>query len=348
MDAAGVCSYPSCCFDRAKGPGMARIQLITTGGTIASRPGGARADVVAEMTGADLRASLHDPLEGIDLAVDDFCRVGSSALDMPLALSLVRRIAEHVARPDCDGVVVTHGTDTMEESAFLADLLVPGDKPVVFTGAQKSADAPDTDGPRNIANAVRLAAAPQARGLGAMICFDDEFHAARDVTKTHTSRTDTFRSGEHGKLGEVDGTDVIVHRRPLIRRTYAMPARLESEVDLVKLGLGTSDRLLRALVAGGTKALVIEGFGRGNCRPVVTEAIGEIVQGGVPVIMCSRCPEGRVKPIYGNGAGKDVARNGGIFSGDLAGVKARILAAVLLGLGEGPERLRADVEFFGG
>lgn len=326
---------------------MARIQLLTTGGTIASRPGGAARDVVAEMSGEELRAGLHDRLEGIDLSVDDFCRVGSSAIDLPLAFSIARRIAEHVSRPDCDGVVVTHGTDTMEESAFLADLLVGGDKPVVFTGAQKSADAPDTDGPRNIAQAVRLAASPEARGLGAMICFEDEFHAARDVSKTHTSRTDTFRSGEHGKLGEVDGEDVIVHRRPLIRRTYA-PARIETEVELVKLGMGTSDRVIRYLAASGTKAIVIEGFGRGNCMPAMTDAIGEIVAGGVAVIMCSRCPEGRVKPIYGNGAGKDVARKGGLFAGDLSGVKARILAAVVLGLGEGPERLREEIAFFGG
>ncbi|WP_062111493.1 asparaginase [Aureimonas sp. AU40] len=326
---------------------MARIQLITTGGTIASRPGGAKADVVAEMTGADLKASLHDSLEGIDLAIDDFCRVGSSAIDLPLAFSIAQRIRFHLARPDCDGVVVTHGTDTMEESAFLADLLIEGDKPVVFTGAQKSADAPDTDGPRNIAQSVRLAASPLARGLGALVCFEDEFHAARDVTKTHTSRTDTFRSGEHGKLGEVDGTDVILHRRPLIRRTYA-PARIETEVELVKLGLGTGDKVIRYLAASGTKAIVIEGFGRGNCRPVVTEAIGEIVAGGVPVIMCSRCPEGRVKPIYGNGAGKDVERNGGVFAGDLTGVKARILTAVVLGLEDGPARLREEIAYHGG
>ncbi|MBC8129341.1 MAG: asparaginase, partial [Rhizobiaceae bacterium] len=130
---------------------MPTIQLITTGGTIASRPGAPGADVVASVSGADLRASLHDPLDGIALLVDDFCRVGSFAIDMKLAFRLARRIAAHLARPDCDGVVVTHGTDTMEESAFLADLLVPGDKPVVFTGAQRSADAPDTDGPRNIA-----------------------------------------------------------------------------------------------------------------------------------------------------------------------------------------------------
>ncbi|GGD98885.1 L-asparaginase [Aureimonas endophytica] len=312
---------------------MPRIQLVTTGGTIASKAGAARpggADVVASVSGADLRATLHDPLEGIELSIDDFCRVGSFAIDLPLAFALAARIGEHLADPACDGVVVTHGTDTMEESAFLADLLVASDKPVVFTGAQRSADAPDTDGPRNIAEAVRLAAAPAARGLGAMICFEGDFHAARDVTKTHTSRTDTFRSGEHGKLGEVDGAVVTVQRLPLLRRHFAA-RRIEPEVELLRLAMGASDRLIRYCAASGAKAIVLEGFGRGNAPPAVTAAVAEIVAGGVPVIVASRCPEGRVKPVYGNGGGKDLERAGVIFAGDLTGQKARILAAVVLG-----------------
>ena len=325
---------------------MTTIRLITTGGTIASRPGGAKADVVAELGGAELKASLHDPLEGIAVELDDFCKVGSFAIDLPLSFALARRIADHLEDPGCDGVVVTHGTDTMEESAYLADLLVASDKPVVFTGAQRSADAPDTDGPRNIANAIRLAAAPAARGLGAMICFEGDFHAARDVTKTHTSRTDTFRSGEHGKLGEVDDAVVSVHRRTGPRKVFAAE-RIEGDVELIKLAMGSSDRLIRAAAAGGAKAIVVEAFGRGNPTPAITAAIAEIVAAGTPVILCSRCPEGRVKPVYGNGGGKDAERAGAIFAGDLSGVKARLLAAVLLGAGYDMAGLRAEVSALG-
>ncbi|UMY15524.1 asparaginase [Methylobacterium organophilum] len=312
---------------------MPRIDLVTTGGTIAStarETEGAPADVVASVSGAALRESLHDRLAGIDLVIDDFCRIGSSAMDLPLSFALARRVAERLADPACDGVVVTHGTDTMEESAFLADLVVAGEKPVVFTGAQRSADAPDTDGPRNIAESVRLAASPLARGLGAVICFEGDFHAARDVTKTHASRTDTFRSGEHGKLGEVDGTLVTLHRRPILRRQF--PAtRIETEVELLRLALGASDRLIRFAARSGAKAIVLECFGRGNAPPAVAAAVAEIVAAGTAVIVASRCPEGRVKPIYGNGGGKDLERAGAIFAGDLSGQKARILAAVVLG-----------------
>ncbi|MBN9024678.1 MULTISPECIES: asparaginase [Kaistia] len=326
---------------------MPKIALITTGGTIASRLDADGRDVVASVTGAALRETLHDPLDGIEITVDEFSNIGSYAIDLPLAFDLAKRIAEHLANPACDGVVVTHGTDTMEESAWMADLLVASDKPVVFTGAQRSADEPDTDGPRNIAEAIRIAASPAARGLGVVIVFEQDFHAARDVTKTHTSRVDTFRSGEHGKLGEVDGDRVLVHRKPLLRKTYA-PGRVETDVELIKMVMGASDRAIRFAAASGARAIVLEGFGRGNAPPAVTRAVEELAASGLPVIVTSRCPEGRVKPVYGNGGGKDLERAGAIFAGDLTGIKSRILASVLLGLGLDREAMRTEFEVLGG
>ncbi|WP_172123263.1 MULTISPECIES: asparaginase [unclassified Devosia] len=325
---------------------MSAVCLITTGGTIASRRNAATGDVTASINAADLRATLRDPLDGIDLQVDDFCNVGSYAFDLPLAFALAQRINERLADPACDGVVVTHGTDTMEESAYMADLLLASDKPVVFTGAQRAADQPDTDGPRNIADAVRLAAAPAASGLGATICFEGEFHAARDVTKTHTSRVDTFMSGEHGKLGEVDGQHVVVQRRPTLRRSYA-PTSVEPDIELIKLTMGATDRYIRYVADNGCKAIILEGFGVGNATPAIAQAAAQIVAGGTPVILTSRCPRGRVKPVYGNGGGKDLFDAGVIFAGDLNGVKARILASVLLGAGADVD-LRTEMEFLGG
>lgn len=322
---------------------MKKVCLITTGGTIASRAATVGGDVVAGDSGTRLRESLHDPLEGIDLVVDDFCSVGSFAIDLTLAFALTRRIRAHLADDTCAGVVVAHGTDTMEESAYLADLLVPGDKPVVFTGAQRNAGMPDTDGPRNLADAIRVAASSQAMGLGALVCFEGEIHAARDVTKTHTSRTDTFRSGEHGKLGEVDDGMVIVQRRPAGRKVFD-PVALETEVELIKLVMGSTDRYLRFAAANGTRAFVLEAFGIGNTTPLVTAAVADIVASGIPVIVTSRCPEGRVRPVYGNGGGKDLERAGALFAGDLNGPKARIAAAVLLGQGLSGDALRRALE----
>lgn len=326
---------------------MANVTLITTGGTIASQRDATSDHVVSSVSGADLKRTLHDPLDGIEINVDEFCNIGSFEMDLLIAFSLSNRINTHLARPDCDGVVVTHGTDTMEESAYMADLLVASDKPVVFTGAQRSADSPDRDGPRNIAEAVRLASSPKARGLGALVCFEQYFHAARDVTKTHSSRVDTFRSAEHGKLGEIDGDAVIVQRRPVLRKHYAASA-IEPEIELIKLVMGSNDRYMRWAIDNGTKGIVLEGFGRGNATPLVASAVSDAVSRGIPVIVTSRCAEGRVKPVYGNGGGKDLARAGAIFAGDLSGPKARILASVLLGLGLGMEELRREFEQLGG
>jgi L-asparaginase len=326
---------------------LKNVRLITTGGTIASRRDERTGDVVAGMSADALRASLHDPLPGIAIEVEEFCNVNSYALDLLTIFALATRINEQLKAPDCDGVVITHGTDTMEESVYLTDLLLASDKPVVFTGAQRAADQPDTDGPRNIADAIRLAVSPAARGLGAMICFEQEFHAARDVSKTHTSRTDTFKSWEHGKLGEIDGATVSVQRRPVLRRSYA-PRRIEPNVELIRLAMGAGDGYLRYAADQGVRAIVLEGFGRGNTPPPVTKAAAKIIGRGIPVIVTSRCPRGRVLPVYGNGGGTDLHRAGAIFAGDLSGHKARILACVLLGLGLDMEGLRNEFEFLGG
>jgi len=326
---------------------MSKIVLVTTGGTVASRHDPKSGHTAASVDGASLRQSLRDPLEGVDLVVDEFCNVSSFAIDLPLSFGLAKRIATHLADPATTGVVVTHGTDTMEESAYLADLVVASDKPVVFTGAQRAADAPDPDGPRNVAEAVRIAASPATIGLGVMVAFEQEFHAARDVTKTHASRVDTFASSEHGKLGEIDGERVSVHRHPVLRKTFAAE-RVESRVDLIKLVMGSDDRFLRFAADSGAKGIVIEGFGRGNATPAAAKAVAEIIAAGVPVIVTSRSPRGRVQPIYGNGGAKDLDRAGAIFAGDLSGPKARVLAAVMLGAELSGEAMRKEFDFLGG
>lgn len=324
-----------------------KVHLITTGGTIASRRDTSTGDVIAGLDGPSLRAMLHDPLPGIEIEVEEFCNLNSFAIDLAMAFALANRINEVLAAEDCEGVVVTHGTDTMEESAYLADLLLASDKPVVFTGAQRAADEPDSDGPRNLADSIRLAAAPAARGLGAVICFEQEFHAARDVSKTHTSRTDAFMSWEHGKLGQIDAGAICLHRRPALRRAYA-PKAIEPQVTLVRLAMGMDGDYLTYAADRGSKAIVLEGFGRGNTPPAVTKAVAEVIGRGIPVIICSRCPRGRVLPVYGNGGATDLHRAGAIFAGDLSGHKARILAAVLLGQGLDHDALRMEIEYLGG
>ncbi|MGP2491453.1 asparaginase [Mesorhizobium sp. PUT5] len=324
-----------------------KVVVIATGGTIASRHVSDDGSSIADMSGEALLETLHGRPNGVEVIVDQFCNVGSYTLELPTIFDLAKRIESYVGRDDIDGVVVTHGTDTLEETAFLADLVVDTRKPMVFTGAQRSADIPDTDGPRNLADAIRLAASERAVGLGAIIVFEQDFHAARDVTKTHASRVDTFASGEHGKLGEVDEGDVIVFRAPTLRKTYR-PQKLETRVDLIKLAVGVDDKFVRFSAQSGAKAIVLECFGRGNATLPVAKAVADIVAAGTPVIVTSRCTQGRVKPVYGNGGGADLMHAGAIFAGDLTGPKARILACVLLGAGLAAADMAAEFRVLAG
>jgi L-asparaginase len=325
---------------------MSKVVVLGTGGTIASRVDPKTGHAVAAATGAELvetmRSRGHALPAGVELEVEQVCTVNSFRFDLELAFTIAKRAGALLADPTIAGVVVTQGTDTMEESSYLADLVVASDKPVVFTGAQRHADEPDSDGPRNLAQAIRTAATPEARGLGTVIVFEGEIHAARDATKLHASRSGAFWSGEHGKLGEIDGVTVVVQRRPALRRTFAVD-RVEPRIDLIRLVMGADARFLRCALETGARGLVIEAFGRGNANPAVIEGIKEAVGQGVPVLITSRCPQGRVLPVYGDGGGQDVAAAGAIFAGDLQGPKARVLLSVLLGGARVPDDLAQTV-----
>jgi L-asparaginase len=318
---------------------LAKVVLISTGGTIASRFDANSGRTVASQRGEDLLAQVPGLAAVAELEIDDFATVSSFDMSTALAFSLSRRINQQLARAEVAGVVVTHGTDTMEESCYLADLWLRSDKPAVFTGAQRAHDDPNPDGPKNLLSAVRTAAAPAARGLGAVICFADQIHAARDVTKVSASALATFQSYDKGALGEVDGGRVLIHRRPALRRTFAVDQMPELQVVLLRLTLGFDVRLVEAALALAPDGLVIEAFGRGNGPAALVPLVRRAVETGVPVIVTSRCPTGRVEPIYGKGGGKDLADAGAIFAGDLKGPKARLLLMVLLAVPETKTRI---------
>ncbi len=310
-----------------------RVVVVSTGGTIASLPDSNADALVSTASGDDLLAALGTLRPEVPVSTEAFCNIGSFAMDLQISFRLARRLDAILAGPDVAGVVVTHGTDTMEEAVFLADLVQSGDKPVVFTGAQRHAAEPDADGPRNLADAILVAASPAMRGTGAVIVFEGEIHAARDVTKVHASRVGTFASSEHGKLGEIDAGQVILQRRPALRRSVRTEA-IEDQVDLIRLAMGSDERFMRCALASGARGIVLEAFGRGNVTPALLAPIRDAVRDGVPVLMTSRCPQGRVTPLYGGSGGKGVAAVGAIFAGDLSGIKARVLLALLLGAGE--------------
>ncbi|SEK57855.1 L-asparaginase [Blastococcus sp. DSM 46786] len=303
------------------------IHLLATGGTIASRrgPGG-----LASVTpAADLLAAAGTP-DGLVVTTSDLTTVGSFALTTADLRGLVTEVRRRLAA-DVDGVVVTHGTDTMEESVFLADLVHDDLRPVVLTGAQRPFDDPAPDGPRNLADALRVAAAPAARGCGALLCFDGLAFAARGVRKVETLRSGAFAAPGRGPVLRVDGDAVTPLARPV--RGPALPLDLDADlprVDVVPLYLGADDALLRAAVAAGAAGIVLQAFGAGNVTPAVAAAVAELVAGGTPVLVCSRVPSGAVAPLYTGGGGADLARDGAVLAGDLSPWQARLLLAAAL------------------
>jgi L-asparaginase len=307
------------------------VVVVSTGGTIAMRHDPATDKLVPAMSGEELVQTLSWP-EAPPLELDDFAHVPSFDVHGELARLLAVRIREQASRSDVAGVVVTHGTDTMEESVYLIDRMLDGEMPIVLTGAQRGADDRDTDGPRNLRDAIRVAASSEARGRGAMIAFGGEIHAAREVRKVHTSALRAFDSPGYGPVGHVDLTTVVFQRASERRPPLPVPDRL-AHVDLIRLHAGSDARFLRTSVESGVHAIVLEGTGRGNANDQVVEGVRQAVSGGVPVVVCSRCVAGRVEPVYGRGGGKDLAEAGALFAGDLAGPKARVLLQLALGSG---------------
>lgn len=325
-----------------------RIVVVSTGGTIAMRPDPATGKLVPAVSGEELvemlRSGRGEHAVGVPaLELDDFAHVPSFDMHGELALGLARRAREH-AFAGADGIVVTHGTDTMEESAYMIDRLLPLDHPpVVLTGAQRSAAEPDSDGPRNLRDAIRVASEPAARGRGPLVAFAGELHAAREVRKVHTSALAAFGSPGYGRIGTVDGERVVFQRSPERSPPLPDPTGPLPTVDLIRLYAGSDARFLRTSVASGARAIVLEGTGRGNVNERVLEGVREAVEAGVAVVVASRCVAGRVEPAYGRGGGKDLAEAGTLFAGDLAGPKVRVLLQLALASGlDAGEALAAE------
>ena len=307
------------------------VVVVSTGGTISMRPEPGTGKLVPFVSGDELVESLDWP-DAPPVELDEFCRVPSFDVHGELALAQARNVARQAARTEVRGVVVTHGTDTMEESVYLVDRLLPAEVPVVFTGAQRGADQPDADGPRNLRDAIRLAWSGETAGSGAVVVFAGEIHSARDARKVHTTAVRAFDSPGYGPLGLVDGDVAEVRRKPVRAPSLPIPDRL-GLVDLHRLHAGSDGRFVRHSLQTGAEAIVLEGTGRGNASDQVVESVRKATEDGVPVVVCSRCAAGRVAPVYGRGGGRDLEEVGALFAGDLAGPKVRVLLQLALGAG---------------
>lgn len=311
---------------------MGCIGLIATGGTIASMPqanGGVHAALAAE----DLVGRLaKDQLP--EIKPWTFATVGSFSLTFNMLFDLAHLILQLLEKPDIDGVVVTHGTDTLEETAYYLRLVIPPVKPVVLTGSQRDAGHPQSDGPQNLADAIVAATEPGLAAFGPVVAFAGELHGSREVRKIDTAALQAFASPGWGPIGRIDRQRIVLRdTRP--RRYPLLRPAIPVSIPLLRLVLGiTGDEVKRTLE--GHPAAVLQAFGRGNAPESVTPVVRALVEQGTAIVVTSRCLSGAVAPIYTGGGGKDLEHAGAWFAGDLSGEKARILMG--LGLAQGLEK----------
>lgn len=319
---------------------MRRVVVVTTGGTIASRWQGV--GYAAEADGRDVLAAAADIPHGVETEVVDLFTVNSPRLTTNHQLTLLRAVHDVLADPSVDGVVVTHGTDTLEESAFLLDLYHRDPRPVVFTGAQRPLEAEDGDAGSNLYDA--LLAASSLEDLGTLAVFAGRVHAARGTVKTQTIAPDAFADPSNAPVGRVGFGRVEVLRRPSRPEPLDLPdldAPLP-RVDMVMHHTDADPALFDAAVDAGARGVVLVATGAGNATPEFTGAVSRAVQRGVLVALTTRVPAGPVTPIYTGGGAVDLIAAGAVPTGTLRAGQARI--AVLAALMASPDTAdRTDV-----
>jgi L-asparaginase len=310
---------------------MPTVVVLTTGGTISTRDTdgtGAK----PTLRGADLLREIPGLAEVAIVEVEEFEFIPGAYMTLSKMVEMSRRAAAQVSRPGTSGVVVTHGTDTLEESAYYLHLTVGGDAPLVFTGAMRNSSQIGFDGYRNLFDAIRTAASPAARGRGAMVVLNEEVHAARWVTKTNGQKEDTFKSPVTGPVGIAYGNRIAFHAGPMPRRV--LPNLIDPKVDLIRLAVDVDDRFVRCALDTGAHGIVLEAFGGGRVPLALLPAIDDAVRQGVPVVVATRCHSGEIWDGYGyEGAYRDLVRRGVCLVHDLPGHKARL--ALMVGLGNG-------------
>ena len=314
---------------------LPRITVLATGGTIAGEAGDAAktSGYKAGVVGVDkLLGAVPSLSQVAQIQAEQVASIDSKDMTPALWATLCARVNALLAQDDIDGIVITHGTDTLEETAYLLHLTVKSEKPVVLTAAMRPATALSADGPLNLLNAVTVAASPMSWKQGVMVAFNNQIHCARDVTKTSTYAVDAFRSPDSGALGWVQDGQVEFQRSVVRPHTLHSPFEMSADlptVEIVTSYAGASRAAIDAFVASGVKGLVIAGTGNGSIHSTLQQAAADAVEQGVAVVRSSRVGAGHVMR---NGAAPDDAL--GLMTADaLNPYKARVLLMLALAAG---------------
>ncbi|HDC7389915.1 TPA: asparaginase [Staphylococcus aureus] len=307
---------------------MKHLLVIHTGGTISMSQDQSNKVVTNDINPISMHQDVINQYAQID-ELNPF-NVPSPHMTIQHVKQLKDIILEAVTNKYYGGFVITHGTDTLEETAFLLDLILGIEQPVVITGAMRSSNEIGSDGLYNYISAIRVASDEKARHKGVMVVFNDEIHTARNVTKTHTSNTNTFQSPNHGPLGVLTKDRVQFHHMPY-RQQALENVNDKLNVPLVKAYMGMPGDIFSFYSREGIDGMVIEALGQGNIPPSALEGIQQLVSLNIPIVLVSRSFNGIVSPTYAyDGGGYQLAQQGFIFSNGLNGPKARLKLLVAL------------------
>ncbi len=310
---------------------MKKVALIFTGGTIAMKVNSKLQGAVPSVTPAELVSTLSEVTEYDNLVAHDFSKLPSPSITPEKMHALKEIVDQYLEQDAFAGVVVVHGTDTLEETAFYLDVVCKHKKPVVVTGSMKNASELGYDGLTNLVSSIKVVLDPHSLGKGILVVMNYSINAAGEVTKTHTLSLDTFKSFEFGPIGIIDDDDVIYFREQIQRKAYRLDNTFSDDVYLLKVYAGMNGDLIDYYLNNGTKGIVLEALGRGNVPAIMMDSIKKARQAGVEIVIVSRCYGGRVLDSYGYiGGGKDLVAAGCILGGNLSGPKARILLSIAI------------------
>lgn len=323
---------------------MKKVAIVFNGGTISMKVDPRVQAAVPSLSGEEIVAMVTGIEKYAYIESYNFSNVPSPFVTPNDMMKLSKYVKDLLDREDIDGVVVTHGTDSLEETAYLLDLTIQSDKPVVVTGAMRSSSELGYDGPSNLSAATCTAISEEARGKGVLVCMNGELNSASEVTKANSMSLSAFKSPGFGPLGIVDNNQVIFYRDNLTRHHIDTDI-VESKVSLIKCVSGMDSRFIDFCIDQGDKGIVIEGMGRGNIPPKMVDGIKRALNKGVIVVLVSRCFEGRVLDTYGyTGGGKELRNLGVIFGDNLPGQKARIKLMLALGMTSNKEEIKEIFE----
>lgn len=310
---------------------MKKILVVFTGGTFSMMIDRSTGGAIPRYSGGELLDMIPEAKRLAEIDYYDFGKYPGPHVTPKLMLQLSQKIKQLLAEKHYDGVIVTHGTDTLEETAYFLDLTINTDIPIVMIGSMKNSSEPDWDGPRNLIDAIHICLSDNSKNLGVLVCLNGEINAASEVTKIYSDSVESFKSLDFGSLGFVQNGRVIYNRLPHYLEKIETDV-IDDNVDMLTVYAGMNEKFFKFSTDCGVSGIVVEALGVGNVPPPAFEGIKYAVEKGIPVVLTSRCPAGETDYIYSYpGAGKHLHDLGVIFADYINGQKARIKLIIVLG-----------------